>query len=219
MLQRHRLSPLSASRLPAPSAWCLPALAIAFTVILVGMAHANDSVYSRVDETTCRWDPPPSGEEEGDFGCATCTGHGGYFLRLCEGDLRQSVFYGSVMPAEMSWNTFGQFNHAGPTVEWRLSQGEPVAAIHRFFIDNMNDSGEVDPARQGQVLVVSTVARPDRPLSCPVGYVDTRVNANANALARQVADDIAPGFRCGTDQASFYGSRGPYSGSPTGLSQ
>ncbi len=196
-----------------------PVVAVAALLALTTNSFANDSIYTKLDlEKTCRWDAmTPEQEEEGQGNCATCPGHAGYLIRLCEGDLRQSAFYGLSVPDEIPWNSFSQFNRANTTVEWRLSGGEPVAAIHRFFVENMNDDGAVTPESTGQVLVISTVAHSDGEPSCPVGYVDARANANANELARQVADDIAPGFQCGADRPAFYGTRGPLSGDPTGL--
>ncbi|MEC9344109.1 MAG: hypothetical protein VYD64_09725 [Pseudomonadota bacterium] len=184
-------------------------------------AIANDSAYTKIDfDKTCQWDKrTPEEEDEGMGGCATCQGYGANVVRFCEGDLRQSVHYGSAVPDEPGWNSFGEFNHVSLTVEWRLSAGEPVAAIHRFFIENVNDNGEVTPDRKGQVLVISTVSHPGSPLSCPAGFVDARANADANELARQVADTVAPGFRCGVDRPAYHGTRGVLSGSPTAMSQ
>lgn len=39
-----------------------------------------------------------------------------------------------------------------------------------------------------------------------VGYVDAAENPDANALARRIADDVAPGFTCGIDEAQGYGT-------------
>ena len=202
----------------------IPPLAAVFAFVLAampaGLSLASDSIYSKIDDANCQWDKLTAEQgEEGQGGCATCPGPDGYIVRLCEGDLRQSTFYGSYVPDEMSWQSFGEFNRAGPTVEWRLVEGVPVATIHRFFIENMNDNGEVDPKREGQVLVISTVATPDYPYSCHVGYVDARANADANVLAQKIADEIAIGFQCENDRPAFYGKRGPFSGTPTGLNE
>lgn len=208
-------------RLMASLAKPMAFAAIVFaTPCLAAAAPAIESAYTKVDENTCKWDQPAEGEDEAvDGGCATCPGHGAYIVRLCESDLRQSVFYGSAIPEEMSWNSFGQFNHAGPTVEWRLSFGEPYAAIHRFFIENSDDNGDVTPQNQGQVLVISTVAGAFNTASCAVGYVDARANPNPNELARQVADELAMRFECGKDRPQFHGVRGPLAGNPTGLDE
>ena len=110
------------------------------------------------------------------------------------------------------WESFGQFNRTGDTVEWLLRNGVPYAAILRWYIENSNGEGVADTSVEGQVLVISTVADHDNPVSCVVGYVDARANPSANAQAREIADQFAMTFRCGIDQAEFHGIRGPYSG-------
>jgi hypothetical protein len=69
-----------------------------------------------------------------------------------------------------------------------------------------------DDAHTGQVLVISTVAQPANPRSCPAGYVDARENSDANVIARRVADEIASSFRCGVDIPVFHGKKGALSG-------
>ncbi|WP_042249935.1 hypothetical protein [Paracoccus sp. PAMC 22219] len=53
----------------------------------------------------------------------------------------------------------GAFNHAGPTVEWRIAQIEghavPVAAIQRFHLADPGGGWAT------QILVVSKVGQPD----------------------------------------------------------
>lgn len=138
-----------------------------------------------------------------------------------EGDLRQMVRFGHALPKAERWESFGEFNQIGKTVEWRLNNTQPVAAILRWHIENTNpQTGMQDEQHRGQVLVISTVAGSHRPdHACVVGYVDARANKNANALARNIADFLAAQFRCGIDVAEFYGLRGDLSGTPTSLSR
>jgi hypothetical protein len=82
----------------------------------------------------------------------------------------------------------------------------PIATILRWFIDAGDESSP------GQVLVVSKVGT-DRP-GCVVAYVDALANADANALAREAADRMAPGVDCATHFPSYYGTRGPLAGEP-----
>ena len=137
-------------------------------------------------------------------------------IYFAEGDLRQMVRFGHVNEETDQWQSFGQFNQVGKTVEWRLSNGKPIATILRWFVDSENPT--TGAHEEGQVLVVSTVANHSDPNNgCVVGYVDARANSNANVLARQVTDSVAEHFQCITDNPKFYGVRGPNSGTPTNM--
>lgn len=173
------------------------------------------SAYSDIDlDKTCKFDP--SADDAGDSACAWCTGLGGAAVRFCEGDLRQSIEYGPVDAQSNHWASFGQFNHMAPRIEWRTQGGKPFAAIQRRFIENENPAtGTPDKAHEGQVLVVSTVATADNPVSCFVAFVDARANRNANELARQAADELARGWTCGSDEPPYLGERGPFAGEPS----
>jgi hypothetical protein len=85
--------------------------------------------------------------------------------------------------------TFGAFNHAGPTVEWRMAQvggrPVPVAAIQRLHLANGNGG------RSTQTLVVSKVGQPADRAACMMGYVSDHDGAAANRRARRIADGAA----------------------------
>ncbi|QKV19897.1 hypothetical protein [Oricola thermophila] len=145
-------------------------------------------------------------------GTFSCPGHGGYGVLLAEGDLRQSVFFGHLGPwyGEPAWESFVTFNGAGDTVEWRLDGGVPFATILRWFIDGINpETGSPDAGHRGQVLVVSKVGQPGVGDACVVGYVDALANADANVLAREVADTFARDFACREEEPRYHGERGP----------
>ncbi|MFZ1814937.1 MAG: hypothetical protein WBO55_12685 [Rhizobiaceae bacterium] len=205
-------------------------VAAAFGLSATGSkAEGIESAYSKFDiDRDCVWDSLDHlSEEERDQmlgNSAVCKGYGDYPVHFSEFDLRQYTGFGPVNEDWRTPGTFGQFNHVGDTIEWRLRNGRPFATIFRWFIENANPStGEVDKKHEGQVLVISSVAQPDAPegdrTSCPIGYVDARANANANELARQVADSTAEGFRCGTDLPVFHGKREPLSGNPTSIAE
>ena len=193
-------------------------LALATCLILSATAlpvSANDSVYTDLDTDRCK---KLSVDEESGGIVLECKGLKGHPVIFKEGDLRQAVQYGAVSKAYIDgvFESFGPFNHVGDKIEWRLGPGgKPVAAIQRWFISN-SDSMEAGPApaNKGQVLVVSRVAGTDGQ-SCVVGYVDALANPEPNLLARQVADDDAADFACGTDEAIFHGQRGPFASAPT----
>jgi len=195
-----------------------------FTFLLVftslslpAQAGRITSEYTRIDtDKNCVFQKLD--ESEGFGAWAKCTGLKGYTVHFSEGDLRQMVEFGFIGTQSRDWVSFGQWNYVGKTIEWRLKEGRPVAAILRWFIENLDGStGSVSKKRRGQVLVVSKVGQPGIFDACVVGYVDARSNANANILARDVADNIAADFQCRSDRPKFYGKRGPNSGDPTGL--
>ncbi len=195
-----------------PSSAVLAAIVVSTIAIHPDLARAQSSQITSLDlEKGCKWDD----DAEGEGGCAWCPGLKDFPVRFCESDLRQSVEYGPVPDNSGHWASFGQFNHILPKIEWRLENGAPYAAIQRRFIENQNDDiGSPDKAHEGQVLVISTVATKDRPVSCVVAYVDARANADANELARQAADDLARHFACGRDEPKFIGERGEFAGDP-----
>lgn len=175
---------------------------------------ANDSAYTDIDFDACEK------LQEDDLGVfLKCEGLKNFPVYVKEGDLRQSVLFGpvSALWLDNSFETFGPFNSTGTKVEWRLGPDSlPVAAILRWFISNPDpDTGIPEKSGEGQVLVISRVAQPGSDVSCVVGYVDALANPEANALARQVADTVAPGFACGTDAPDYHGKRGEKAGEPS----
>lgn len=172
---------------------------------------AQSSTYSKIDfDNSCTI---ISEYEQGLT--ATCAGYTGYPVIFSEGDLRQMVRFGHIAKLGDQWESFGQFNRANDTIEWRLKDKKPYAAILRYFIENAEANGEFKKALEGQVLVVSTVGTYEKPTSCVVGYVDARANKNANKLSQELADTKAKSFICGKDKPAFFGKRGKYSGSPS----
>jgi len=176
------------------------------------------STYTKLGfDFNCTWDSldhlTETEREELLGNSAVCTGLPGYPIHYSEYDLRQFTAFGNVAADARTPASFAQFNRTGDTVEWRMRDGQPFATILRWFIENMSpETGMPDDAHTGQVLVISTVAQPANPRSCPAGYVDARENSDANAIARRVADEIASSFRCGVDIPVFHGKKGALSG-------
>jgi hypothetical protein len=173
-------------------------------------AHAGASVYTDLKLEDCKAlvEPDPD-EPGGDFMSSMCPGLGDYNVLFKEGDLRQSVHYGFLKKSivDHAFESFGQFNHMNPKIEWRVgADGKPVAAIQRFFTGDAPD--------QGQMLVISRVGQPGEEEGCPVGYVDALANPDANALAREVADTLAAHFDCGKQTPDYHGVKGDKAGDP-----
>ncbi len=165
-------------------------------------AAGLDSAYTKLDLDAC--DVLKEYEEGGGVDLK-CSGYKG--IPVPE-ELRTVVAFGRD---NQNGGTFGPFNSPGETVEWRLSGGEPFAAILRFHLDPGDGSG-----RTVSVLGIYTIGGKGRE-SCPVGYVDASVNANANVLARKVADEEARSFACGTDRPRYHGKVSELGGTATAV--
>ncbi len=81
----------------------------------------------------------------------------------------------------------GAFADPHNTIEWRLRDGKPIAAIHRYFLDN-----------QRQALIVHKLNN-DR-TSCVAAVVAVERGRDANAEAVKLADTFGPTFQCGRDK-------------------
>jgi hypothetical protein len=175
-----------------------------------GAAHAAESIYTDLELEKCKSLVAPDPDEPGgDFMSSMCPGLGDYQVLFKEGDLRQSLHYGFLRKSivDHAFESFGQFNHMNPKIEWRIgADGKPVAAIQRFFTGDSPD--------QGQMLVISKVGQPGEEEGCPVGYVDALANPDANALARKVADTLAASFDCGKQTPGYHGVKGDKAGDP-----
>jgi hypothetical protein len=123
-----------------------------------------------------------------------CPGLSGTPLMIASGDERFDVDAG-VFNEE--FESTSPFSSLGPRVEWRLRGGQPFAIIYRL---SMEGDGQGDRT----VLGVETVGRRGRP-GCLVAWIAGSV-PNANATARQQADQRAGGFRCGRDRAARIGN-------------
>lgn len=171
-------------------------------VALLGAASAPaasqqvESAYTEVNLNAC------SLVESDDFGSRwACPGYRGIPVMIAEGDLRFFVSYGlTSMQEKAAEQTLPPFNHLGGPIEWRLSNAEgrwrPFATILRYF--TAGEQGE----REHQVLVVTRLGEGG---TCHVAYVDATANADANALARQAADERARDFDCDGDAPGYVG--------------
>ncbi|WP_373413566.1 hypothetical protein [Ensifer aridi] len=169
---------------------------LSLVLLSVGPAMANESLYVDVSRYECK----TIEEEPGWYSLMTCPGHDDYPVHFKEIDIRQSFSFGHLNKRyiDVAFESFFPFNHAGTTVEWRIAKGgTPVATILRWVIENPDPkTGESFPALEGQVLVVSKVAQKEDGKGCVAGYVDALANPDPNALARKIADEVAPTFRC-----------------------
>lgn len=177
-----------------------PLLAALFAMLLPATLHASEitSAYTNLDiDKGCKT-LDKAEEGEGSWINLDCPGYRDYRVFVFEDDLRQSISYGPDIE-QSAWESFGAFNHAGPKIEWRLEDGRPFAAIHRWFV------AAADGKQETQVLVVEKVGQPDAPGGCATALVLASGNAGANDQARKAADEKARGFTCGKDTAERIG--------------
>jgi len=173
--------------------------------IAVSGAGAAESVYTTLDLDACA--VLAQDRESGGI-ALQCEGLPGYPVFASEGDLRFDVDFG--VPNER-WESFSPFNAINDVVEWRVTDGEPHAAILRYLIDTGVTGG---PEDKGQVLVVSSVGREGTP-GCVVALVDAAIE-QANGVARGAAA-MAPLFACGTHAPVAIGPEGSFAFSFSGM--
>ncbi|MBL0933165.1 MAG: hypothetical protein IBJ07_00295 [Rhizobiaceae bacterium] len=176
----------------------------ALLLSMVGVGHAEIvSEYTDFDADSDCSVHRAAEEGDGDWADLACAGYRGYPVLLSYTDLRETIFYGLPPEGEMPRQPgFHPFNHAGPRIEWRIDRQErgetPFAAIHRWFV-----AADGEGAADVEILVVSKVSGLEDREGCFVGYVMASGNPNANAAAREIADEKARGFACSTDAPEF----------------
>jgi hypothetical protein len=130
-----------------------------------------------------------SGDEENPVIDERCPpGPGGWTVTMFSADARVYVTFGRQADAGTTVMDAlnGAFADPHSVIEWRLRDGEPYAAIHRYFFDGK------------QVLTVHRLNR--NRTSCVAAVVAVERGSDANAEAIRIADDIVPAFRCGDDK-------------------
>ena len=168
-------------------------------------AGSIESTYSTINLQNGMCPIIESSDEGSGWAHWRCPGYRGMPVDVGEGDLRMFVSFGYNGKNEHAFTqTFPWFNRIHTTLEWRLKDDgrgkQPFATILRWFLHNEARR------KEDQILVVTTL-QPGN--TCQVGVVDATSNANANVLARQIADNIAPWFNCKTDKISWLGNVRP----------
>jgi hypothetical protein len=168
---------------------CSAALALGICAAQAA-GQSIDSAYTGYDTKAC---PHRAGRDAQDYGEWHCKGLGMAVL-VSAGDQRMTVSFGPHAKDEpAAGQTLQGFNDAYKArIEWRDTP---------------------DKAVKGQVLVVTRLGPGG---VCHVGYVDALANANANALARTIADERARTFDCANDMPIILGATGPGFSSSSG---
>jgi hypothetical protein len=165
-------------------------LAAILSLIAPSVAFAaNTSVYTKFDIAKCpKLDV--SNADEGGGGSWLCSGYGNLKIYFAESDLRQFVAFGkSPKKTCAAEQTFSGFNSVNTTIEWRLKNGKPIAAIQRWRVS-------YDPEDSSKIKTWLVVTRIEPSNSCHMAAVEGSV-ANANIKAREIADQLAEKFECG----------------------
>jgi hypothetical protein len=180
---------------------CKPLACLAALLLLPLAAHAQQasSVYSTFNLKKCAVISKDA--DTGDI-VQRCKGSGGFEFFIADGDLRTYVGYGpNGLDQKAFTQTLSPFNSVNDTVEFRVrgTGSAPFAAILRYR------TADEDGKERGQVLVVTKI---DGKEACHMAYIDARANPAANALARDTADSMAPGFDCARDEPKVVGAKG-----------
>jgi hypothetical protein len=155
-----------------------------------GQGPRPGSAYSVVDLDRCRL---IDAVEEGESAHWRCAGHGGVALHVLAGDGRIDVDAGAD---NGDFESLTPFNSPPERVEWRTRGGRPFAIIYRLLLATEEERGRT-------VLGVESISQAGR-RGCLVAWIDGST-AEANAVARRIADERALRFRCGRDEAARIG--------------
>jgi hypothetical protein len=180
--------------------------AIAAAVLLCTATPAlagNSSAYTTYDLKACKVVEKSTGE--GDASDVwQCKGYKGLadtnFLYF-EGDLRGFMPIGRNPRNHCAaTQTFSGFNSAGNTVEWRLKNGKPIAAIVRWTVS-------YDPEDSSKTKSWLVVTKLEKAESCHMAFVEGAY-PKANEKARAIADAKAASFICKTGKAQVIANPG-----------
>jgi hypothetical protein len=163
------------------------------SAVLATPAGAADLAYSATSGRTCM-----TIRAKPEFTSWRCPGPGGYSVvfhdlgNLVAVELGPTGGEKALVEDDLMWQ--GATQPFGKRLEWRLIDGKPYAAIlrirHQAFDRKSNDALTVEELN---VIKVSPQG------ACLVGSVSAR-QSDANVRAREMADAMAPTFRCGADR-------------------
>jgi hypothetical protein len=185
-------------------------LAVLSGIVTVAEAVAAGSSYTSIAEKHCRKFDRVMVNGYEFAATRVCEGRGGYKVFVREDDLREVLTVGKTLKLAGSEpaarDGYEAFNSYDDAVEWRSgTDGRPYALIVGWsYADNENPDASGRPTS----LRLLVVMRLPPGQVCKVAYIDRAANGNADELGRQAADEIAPGFKCGTDKVQILGARG-----------
>jgi hypothetical protein len=189
----------------------LSGLAVALTLPVIAAAEEFESHTTMIAASACRTVSRVRVAGSEIASTRACPGRGGYFVLISEDDLRESLSVGRTVAAAKREPAFRQsfsaFNGYEDRIEWRSVKRAraPFALIADWYLsDQANEDKEGRPTAQHTLVVFRL---PPGPV-CKVAYVDLKANANAQALARKAAEDVARTFNCASGRPHTIGARG-----------
>jgi len=173
----------------------------AATLAFATAGHADvKSVYTKIDLKKCK--QTEKADEYVFGGSWRCKGVGGYDVYVSSMDDRESAAFGKRTEKNCSGlKTFNGFNNLGNTVEWRVRDGKPFAAILRWTVS-------VDPEDSNKTATWLVVNKLENGAACHMHYVAGSY-PDANVAAQRAADDLAGEFKCDTDTPTVDSKVGP----------
>jgi hypothetical protein len=170
---------------------------ILFGLVVPASAETISSQYTEYNIDKCKKTFGTPGDEDSIY--FICPGYKSNQVYFAEGDLRTLIAYGKNPSTHCSGQqTFGGFNTATPTIEWRLRDGKPFAAIQRWNVSDFDDSSKIK-----SWLGVTKLEGIN---SCRVAIVEGSLK-NANIRARQAADTLVADFNCAVDEAKVISTK------------
>jgi hypothetical protein len=163
----------------------------------------NSSAYTKYKLEQCRVVEKNNGVEEASdvWLCKGYKGDPNYSFLYYEGDLRGFMPIGRNARSHCAaGQTFSGFNSAGDTVEWRIKNGRPVAAIVRWTVSYDPE----DSTKTKTWLVVTKLEKND---SCHMAFVEGAY-PKANEKARALADTMPAQFNCKGGTAVYVANPG-----------
>ncbi|OLF73959.1 hypothetical protein AWH62_07350 [Maricaulis sp. W15] len=172
------------------------AAVLAAGVGMGAIAMAQDAVYTYTDERgSCAGQELVSDDERVTY-VQACDGVAGWRWIAEASEHGQTSRFSDRNDPETGGQYggyIGNFGQYHTVIEWRVGvTGTPYATIHRY-ISATFETGE--PERQ-ETLIVTALRPGGTPTSCHVGYVDASAVADANRIARDMADQLASDFDC-----------------------
>jgi hypothetical protein len=174
-------------------------------------APKPESRYTDLVGERCRWDPVPRGEGRGEEQLKRCPGLGGATALVFLDHAQVALGFDWPKGGRSTTKTFDEVVRSwglGEKLEWRglatPSGFEPYAATVRVRVlkDQLSDRPDA--------RAVLAVMKVERGKACVMRFIDVAATKDAYALAREVADGLAPRFACGEDKAQLAGTPTPW---------
>jgi hypothetical protein len=163
-------------------------------------AGAGERVYTEIDNMQngkiklCRTTEVAGNKEDPVVTWRCPSGPAGWPVGMTSADARVEVRFGRLAgPRGGAIDALGgAFADPYHTIEWRMKDGEPYAAIQRYLMDSR------------QAITVHRL-NPDK-TSCVAAVIAVEKGRDANNEAIRIADTIVPSYRCDKDSLVTVGN-------------